>query len=130
MLNAVLCLLGINTPQLQSWVSLLRSTPMKMERIVSSETSALKAQTPGDYPKDTIRGTSVLNCVRNSSPLVLAELLSALRDISRPVRLPGRNFNNVLVVFFRNSVYSAFMTSSSLILTKLRTVSKSDIVGK
>ena len=32
----------IYTPQLQSWVSLLRSTPMKMERIESSETSALK----------------------------------------------------------------------------------------
>ena len=26
-----------------------------MERLVSPETSALKAQTPGDYPKDTIR---------------------------------------------------------------------------
>ena len=25
-----------------------------MELLVSSETSALKAQTPGDYPKDTI----------------------------------------------------------------------------
>ena len=41
----------IYTPQLKSWVSPLRSTPMKMERIESSETSALKAQTPGDYPK-------------------------------------------------------------------------------
>ena len=28
---------------------------MKMELPVSSETSALKAQTPGDYPKDTIQ---------------------------------------------------------------------------
>ena len=45
----------IYTPQLQSWASLLRCTPMKMERLVSSETSALKGQTPGDYPKDTIR---------------------------------------------------------------------------
>ena len=45
----------IYTPQLKSWVSLLRSTPMKMEQIESSETSAPKAQTPGDYPKDTIR---------------------------------------------------------------------------
>ena len=43
----------IYTPPLQSWVSLLRSTPMKMERIKSSETSALKAQTPGGYPKKT-----------------------------------------------------------------------------
>ena len=33
-------------------LSLLRSTPMKMERLVSSETSALKAQTLGDYPKN------------------------------------------------------------------------------
>jgi hypothetical protein len=32
-------------------LSLLRSTPMKMELLVSPETSALKAQTPGDYPK-------------------------------------------------------------------------------
>ena len=37
------------------WVSLLRSTPMKMELPVSSETSALKAQMTGDYPIDTIR---------------------------------------------------------------------------
>ena len=28
---------------------------MKMERIESSETLALKAQTPGDHPKNTIR---------------------------------------------------------------------------
>ena len=28
---------------------------MKMERIVSSESSALKARTPGDYPKNKIR---------------------------------------------------------------------------
>ena len=45
----------IYIPQLKSWVSLLRSTPMKMERRESSETSALKAQTPGDYPKNTVR---------------------------------------------------------------------------
>ena len=44
----------ICTLQLKSWVSLLCSTPMKMERIESSETSALKVQTPGDYPKATI----------------------------------------------------------------------------
>ena len=31
--------------------SLLRSAPMKMERLVSSKTSALKVQMPGDYPK-------------------------------------------------------------------------------
>ena len=41
----------IYTPQLKSWASLLRSTPVKMERIGSSETSAIKAQTPGGYPK-------------------------------------------------------------------------------
>ena len=29
---------------------------MKMERIESSETPALKAQTPGDYPKKTQYG--------------------------------------------------------------------------
>ena len=45
----------IYTPQLKSWVSLLHSMPMKMERIESSKTSALKAQMPGDYPKNTIR---------------------------------------------------------------------------
>ena len=45
----------IYTPQLKSWVSPLRTTVMKMERIESSETSALKAQTPGDHPKDTVR---------------------------------------------------------------------------
>ena len=41
----------IYTRQLKSWVSLLRSTPLKMERIESSETSTLNAQTPGDYQK-------------------------------------------------------------------------------
>ena len=45
----------VYTPQLQSWVSLLHSTSMKMELLVSSETSALKAQTPGDYTKDARR---------------------------------------------------------------------------
>ena len=39
--------------KLKPWVSLLRSTPMKMERIQSSKTLALKAQTLGDYPKKT-----------------------------------------------------------------------------
>jgi hypothetical protein len=33
----------------------LSCMPMKMERLVCSETSALKAQTPRDYPKDTVR---------------------------------------------------------------------------
>ena len=46
---------GIYSPKLQSWVSLLRSKPKKMELPVSSETSALKAQIPGDDPKDTRR---------------------------------------------------------------------------
>ena len=42
----------ISDTQDLSWgVSLLRCTPMKMERIESSETSALKVQTPGDYSK-------------------------------------------------------------------------------
>ena len=54
----------IYTPHLQSWVSLLCSKPMKMERIESSEMSALKAQTPGDYPKDTIRHSSLLFLTR------------------------------------------------------------------
>ena len=35
-----------------SWVSLIRSTPTKTTRLVSVETSALKAQTPGDHPKN------------------------------------------------------------------------------
>ena len=45
----------IYTPQFKSWVSLLRSTRMKIERIESSETSAIKPPTPGDYPENTIR---------------------------------------------------------------------------
>ena len=45
----------IYTPKLKSWVSLLRCTPTKMERIARSETSALIAQTPGDCPKDIIQ---------------------------------------------------------------------------
>ena len=45
----------IYTPQLKSCVSLLRSKPMKMEWIESSETSALKAQTPEDYPENITR---------------------------------------------------------------------------
>ena len=45
----------IYTPQLQSCVSLPRTKSMKMELLVSSETSAIKARTPGDYSKDIIR---------------------------------------------------------------------------
>ena len=45
----------IYTSQLRSCVSILRSALMKMERIGSPETSALKALTPGDYPKNAIR---------------------------------------------------------------------------
>ena len=39
-------------------LSLLRSTPMKMERIEISETSALKAQMPGDYTQYGIQHTA------------------------------------------------------------------------
>ena len=45
----------INAPQLKSLVSLLCCTPMKMERIVSSETSALKAHAERFTQKNTIR---------------------------------------------------------------------------
>ena len=54
----------IYTPQLQSCVSLLHSTPMKMEWIASSEKSAPKAQTPGDYPKGTIRQQVLSLCTK------------------------------------------------------------------
>ena len=47
-LNAVLCLLG-NLPASELLVPTF-----------SSETSELKAQMPGDYPKDTIRQKTVL----------------------------------------------------------------------
>ena len=56
----------IYTPQLQSCVSLLRSTRMKTERIGSSETSALKAQTPGDYQKNTIRHSAQGEILKSS----------------------------------------------------------------
>ena len=56
-----------DTPQFQSWVSLVRSTPMKMELPVSSETSELKVQTPGDYPKDTIRHSTHSESLKSSS---------------------------------------------------------------
>ena len=61
--SAVLCLLGnlpkselfsadvsnlLTVPYSQAFSVLLRSTPMNMELLVSSETPALKAQTPGD----------------------------------------------------------------------------------
>ena len=52
----------IYTPQLQSWLSILGSAPIKMERLLSSEMSALKAQTPGDYPK---KHNTVFNTRRN-----------------------------------------------------------------
>ena len=71
----------IYTPQLKSWVSLLRSTPMKMERIERSETSALKAQTPGDYPKDTIRHSTHGESLK--SRLTLYELWPAEQFSSR-----------------------------------------------
>ena len=46
-------------------VSLPRSTPMKMELPVSSETSTLKAQTPGDYPKGIIRHSTHGWCLKS-----------------------------------------------------------------
>ena len=64
----------IYTPQLKSWVSLLRSTLMKIELIESSETSALKAQTPGDYPENTIR--HFLNCRYSISCFLLLFILT------------------------------------------------------
>ena len=36
-----------------------------MERIERSETSALKAQTPGDYPKNTIRHSTHGECLKS-----------------------------------------------------------------
>ena len=50
----------IYTPKLKSWLPHLRSSPKKMERIESSETSALKAQTPGDYSKKHSTAESLL----------------------------------------------------------------------
>ena len=43
---------------------------MKMERIESSETSALKTQTPGDYPKNTIRHSTHGESLKSSNILV------------------------------------------------------------
>ena len=70
----------IYTPQLQSWVSLLRSTPMKMERIESSETSAPKLQAPGDYTKDTIYhwDYSILNPIFEAFSFELTLLLTIM----------------------------------------------------
>ena len=42
---------GINTPHTPSPV-ILHHLPMKMEQIESSETSATRTQTPGNYPKE------------------------------------------------------------------------------
>jgi hypothetical protein len=56
-LNALSCLLGnLTAPgDYQSWLSLLRSIPMKMELSECFEPSAQKLRKPGGYPKDTIR---------------------------------------------------------------------------
>ena len=47
---------------------------MKMKRIVSSETSELKDQTPGDYPKDTIRQVSYYQAAVLSEAIVLSNM--------------------------------------------------------
>ena len=44
---------GINTPHTPSPV-ILHPLPMKMEPIEGSETSAIRTQTPGNYPKESI----------------------------------------------------------------------------
>ena len=46
---------------------ILRSTPRNMELPVTSETSALKTQTPGHYPKDTIRSGHFLRILTSFS---------------------------------------------------------------
>ena len=44
-------------PTFPKFISVPSSKPMKMERIESSETSALKAQKPGDRPPPQKRNT-------------------------------------------------------------------------
>ena len=56
--------------------------PMKMERIRSSETSAIKTQTPGNYPKRNIL-QDILSFTRNE----LKYLYNKLRT-HPPSRLP------------------------------------------
>ena len=49
---------------------------MKMELLVSSETSALKAQTPEDYPKDTIRHSTHGESFKSRIPLFVFAFVS------------------------------------------------------
>ena len=60
-------------------------TPTKMERIESNETSALKAQTPGGYPKNTIRNKERSLVMR----YVVENLVEALH-----CKLEGRGFDS------------------------------------
>jgi len=64
--------------------------PMKMEPIVSSETSAIKSQTPGNYPKrnklhlqhgESLR-TRLINmlCCGNAAPFI--KILSRMDDVN------------------------------------------------
>ena len=52
------CFVRVSLMFLQSFIHL----PMKMEPIVSSETSAIRTQTPGNYPK---RNKLLLNFISN-----------------------------------------------------------------
>jgi hypothetical protein len=77
---AVLCLLGnLPAPELLAltfWklqAVPLNSMHMKTEWLVSSEKPALKAQTPGDYPKDTTRHSTHGESLKSRSSL-LAEV--------------------------------------------------------
>ena len=73
---------------------------MKMERIASSETSALKAQKPGDYPKDTIRHSTHLE---NLKSRLNADLFNAKTAISSPYVVKCKiNANHVVTMILQS----------------------------
>jgi len=59
---------------------------MKMEPIVSSETSAIRTQTPGNYPKRNKlhleHGESLKTILKNSMPITIKEKLNSFTFIS------------------------------------------------
>ena len=78
--------------------------PMKMESIRSSETSAIKTQTPGNYPKKehfTI-GLHIVNASANEQ-----------FRIQRTIRNTGENYRTVSITRYRPSIHRKLLETSN-----------------
>jgi len=72
---------------------------MKMEPIVSSETSAIRTQTPGNYPKRNNLHKICVLILSTNSPETFTFRRRIQRDIIINVRMPSHKVLVILVRF-------------------------------